>query len=341
MAYVVLLAQILMVCVIGWMFWPLLLAAAVGVACGVGCWKGLRGWPAMQRRMAAAAAIRMGARMAAVLLGWAVGLGVLLALPIAAYDPSLLTMAGAATAALLAFGSVWLLGQICTSVQQARQRQPVCDRLPGEGWWLAGGTGGLAVFVVALFMAPDMAGWIAWREQLLGYPSVQLRIPLAAAATPAQRLQQQQALLVWVQPLLEQGNRSIERSLRGKHGTNHYQAVVPSRYRWQGDVLEVALGRYLRKEQLEVYVQHLQAPPPQGLTAMMGWWSIAQTACWPREASPVGGLRPAQRNALHRCVHQRLATWQESASVLAGQIGAIDVQFQPRFSPWRWGTDWQ
>ena len=344
MLWFAIVVQILLVCVMVWMFWPLMLSASVGVTCAALLWK------ALQRKLVDGSAGRMVARMSVMLLGWGVAVGVLLWIPTSAYDPTLLGMVGAATAGVLAFVGVWLLGQIFTSARQWLRKQSANDRLPAEGWWIAGGVGSIAAFFAVLLLSPNMAGWMAWREQLLGYPTVQLRIPLAAAQSPAQSLQQRKVLEEWIKPLMVQGNRSIDRYSRGKHGTNHYHAVVPSRYRWQGDVLEVVLGGHMRRDKMDMYVQRWQGQQ-QGqdhekeLMAMLGWWPMAQAECKQQLQSDslhaVLGLTRAQLNTMRSCTQERMAVWAESAVLLAGKVGTIDMQVLPRFSPWRWGEAWK
>lgn len=286
--------------------------------------------------------------MLALLVGWGAGVTVLLVLPVSAYDPTLLAMAGSATAAMLCVVGVYVLGQAVTSFQQWRQQLSVGERLPAEGWWLASGAGGIVVFISVLVVSPDTAGWLAWREQSLGYPAVQLRMTLSADATAAQRASQQQALAQWLQPLMVQGSRTIERTMRGKHGISHHTATIPARWRWQGNTLEVVLSAQLRDSVLEPHVQHLQWLAQGGVAspvaASMGWLPLAQAECAAQHGRAMSGIGRALSSgtwqAMKRCLQARMEMWSAHVSVLKGQLQAVEVVPLQRFSPWRWGAHW-
>lgn len=348
MVYLAWLVQFLVLCVMVWMAWPLMLAAAVATACGWALWKALHHLGPVQRWMQRAAVLRMGLRMGVVLVGCGIGCGLLLCLPAAAYDPTVLVLAAGGVAATVVFVACWGLGQAVTSGLQWHRQQPIANQHPGEWWWIAGGVGSVATLLAVALVSPDTAGWLAWREQLLGYPSVQVRIPLKADGTAPSTPAQKQALLQLVQPLLEQGSRSIDRYTRTKHGTNHFQATVAARYRWQGDTLELALGGWLPAQALKPHLQRLQTlatdTPAQQATAPLAWWQMALADCAPDADKGLAMLGRSQRTQAIKykaCVQARMERWQTQGAIVAGHVGEVTVSALPRFSPWRWGSDWQ
>lgn len=220
-------------------------------------------------------------------------------------------------AAICAGALAWCAGWL------ALGRQPVV-----ASWRAAAGAAALAAFLAVLLGGPGTAGWMAWREQLLGYEAVPLRIVLHEAPTA----QREQALIELLQPLLEQGGRAIRHRWTAPlaQGADPVPALVPARYRFDGRSLDILLASRpsapLLRAQLALLEQFAASGPAQP-GQVPSWLMLSGTQC----------LHTASLGELARawlCTQQRSEQLQRLWPLLAGSVERVEVGEARRFHPW-------
>lgn len=229
-------------------------------------------------------------------------------------------------AAIGAGALVWLTGWLTAG------RQPV-----QVSWWTGSALGALGSFLALLLGGPDTAGWMAWRDQLRGYEAVPLRIVLHEVPTA----QREQALAELLQPLLEQGGRTIRHRQSTRFGHSAEQAVVPARYRFDGRLLEIMLAEKPPAPLLSAHAALLEqfaAGGPARAGEAPSWLMLASAQCLPpprlRELSRLLGQGSELLARARRCTQQRSEQLQRLWPLLAGSVERMEVGEAQRFHPW-------
>ncbi|WP_313334777.1 hypothetical protein, partial [Comamonas sp.] len=271
-----------------WLWLPLLIAVAAGGLVFVLLSQvGRIGWMLEGRRELRDPALRMEDgrlrtpvwlpfyAMLAALVATACGWMVLFLLPDSLHPAEMVQMGTGLAGAIVVLVAVWLLGQLSTGWSLLRQGQAWNARRMSPEWWVWAAIAFVPAMLAMGLLAPDRAGLQAWGLQWRGYDSQPLRIQLAPASHPEQARLRDAALLELVQPLLVQGSRPIRASMRSRHGSSHWTAALPARYRLQGDVLDIQLAGRLDPEGLQRYAQQLQQLGV-GDHAALRWLAAAQ-----------------------------------------------------------------
>lgn len=279
--------------------------------------------------------------MLAALVATACGWMVLFLLPDSLHPAEMLQMGTGLAGAIVVLVAVWLLGQLSTGWSLLRQGEAWNARRMSPEWWVWATIAFVPAMLAIGLLAPDRAGLQAWGLQWRGYDSQPLRIQLAPASNPEQVRLRDTALLELVQPLLVQGSRRIRASMRSRHGTSHWTAALPARYRLQGDVLDIQLAGRLDPEGLQRYAQQLQqlgAGDPSALR----WLVAAQ--CLPAP-SAMAALSAAARRAqwaqVQACAQQRSQALQALGAQLLGQIQQVELLPLAYYRPWPQRSGWQ
>ena len=337
-----------------WLWLPLLIAVAAGGLVFVLLSQvGRIGWMLEGRRALRDPALRMEDgrlrtpvwlpfyAMLAALVATACGWMVLFLLPDSLHPAEMVQMGTGLAGAIVVLVAVWLLGQLSTGWSLLRQGQAWNARRMSPEWWVWAAIAFVPAMVAMGLLAPDRAGLQAWGLQWRGYDSQPLRIQLAPASHPEQARLRDAALLELVQPLLVQGSRRIRASMRSRHGSSHWTAALPARYRLQGDVLDIQLAGRLDPEGLQRYAQQLQQLGA-GDHAALRWLAAAQ--CLPAP-SAMAALSAAARRAqwaqMQACAQQRSQALQALGAQLQGQILQVELLPLAHYRPWPRRGGWQ
>jgi len=337
-----------------WLWLPLLIAVAAGGLVFVLLSQvGRIGWMLEGRRALRDPALRMEDgrlrtpvwlpfyAMLAALVATACGWMVLFLLPDSLHPAEMVQMGTGLAGAIVVLVAVWLLGQLSTGWSLLRQGQAWNARRMSPEWWVWAAIAFVPAMVAMGLLAPDRAGLQAWGLQWRGYDSQPLRIQLAPASHPEQARLRDAALLELVQPLLVQGSRRIRASMRSRHGSSHWTAALPARYRLQGDVLDIQLAGRLDAEGLQRYAQQLQQLGA-GDHAALRWLAAAQ--CLPAP-SAMAALSAAARRAqwaqMQACAQQRSQALQALGAQLQGQILQVELLPLAHYRPWPRRGGWQ
>lgn len=337
-----------------WLWLPLLIAVAAGGLVFVLLSQvGRIGWMLEGRRALRDPALRMEDgrlrtpvwlpfyAMLAALVATACGWMVLFLLPDSLHPAEMVQMGTGLAGAIVVLVAVWLLGQLSTGWSLLRQGQAWNARRMSPEWWVWAAIAFVPAMLAMGLLAPDRAGLQAWGLQWRGYDSQPLRIQLAPASHPEQARLRDAALLELVQPLLVQGSRRIRASMRSRHGSSHWTAALPARYRLQGDVLDIQLAGRLDPEGLQRYAQQLQQLGA-GDHAALRWLAAAQ--CLPAP-SAMAALSAAARRAqwaqMQACAQQRSQALQALGAQLQGQILQVELLPLAHYRPWPRRGGWQ
>lgn len=337
-----------------WLWLPLLIAVAAGGLVFVLLSQvGRIGWMLEGRRALRDPALRMEDgrlrtpvwlpfyAMLAALVATACGWMVLFLLPDSLHPAEMVQMGTGLAGAIVVLVAVWLLGQLSTGWSLLRQGQAWNARRMSPEWWVWAAIAFVPAMLAMGLLAPDRAGLQAWGLQWRGYDSQPLRIQLAPASHPEQARLRDAALLELVQPLLVQGSRRIRASMRSRHGSSHWTAALPARYRLQGDVLDIQLAGRLDPEGLQRYAQQLQQLGA-GDHAALRWLAAAQ--CLPAP-SAMAALSAAERRAqgaqMQACAQQRSQALQALGAQLQGQILQVELLPLAHYRPWPRRGGWQ
>ena len=337
-----------------WLWLPLLIAVAAGGLVFVLLSQvGRIGWMLEGRRALRDPALRMEDgrlrtpvwlpfyAMLAALVATACGWMVLFLLPDSLHPAEMVQMGTGLAGAIVVLVAVWLLGQLSTGWSLLRQGQAWNARRMSPEWWVWAAIAFVPAMVAMGLLAPDRAGLQAWGLQWRGYDSQPLRIQLAPASHPEQARLRDAALLELVQPLLVQGSRRIRASMRSRHGSSHWTAALPARYRLQGDVLDIQLAGRLDPEGLQRYAQQLQQLGA-GDHAALRWLAAAQCLPAPSAMAALSAAaRRAQGAQMQACAQQRSQALQALGAQLQGQILQVELLPLAHYRPWPRRGGWQ
>jgi len=337
-----------------WLWLPLLIAVAAGGLVFVLLSQvGRIGWMLEGRRALRDPALRMEDgrlrtpvwlpfyAMLAALVATACGWMVLFLLPDSLHPAEMVQMGTGLAGAIVVLVAVWLLGQLSTGWSLLRQGQAWNARRMSPEWWVWAAIAFVPAMVAMGLLAPDRAGLQAWGLQWRGYDSQPLRIQLAPASHPEQARLRDAALLELVQPLLVQGSRRIRASMRSRHGSSHWTAALPARYRLQGDVLDIQLAGRLDPEGLQRYAQLLQQLGA-GDHAALRWLAAAQCLPAPSAMAALSAAaRRAQGAQVQACAQQRSQALQALGAQLQGQILQVELLPLAHYRPWPRRGGWQ
>ncbi|GAB2725455.1 hypothetical protein [Comamonas sediminis] len=337
-----------------WLWLPLLIAVAAGGLVFVLLSQvGRIGWMLEGRRALRDPALRMEDgrlrtpvwlpfyAMLAALVATACGWMVLFLLPDSLHPAEMVQMGTGLAGAIVVLVAVWLLGQLSTGWSLLRQGQAWNARRMSPEWWVWAAIAFVPAMLAMGLLAPDRAGLQAWGLQWRGYDSQPLRIQLAPASHPEQARLRDAALLELVQPLLVQGSRRIRASMRSRHGSSHWTAALPARYRLQGDVLDIQLAGRLDAEGLQRYAQQLQQLGV-GDHAALRWLAAAQCLPAPSAMAALSAAaRRAQGAQMQACAQQRSQALQALGAQLQGQILQVELLPLAHYRPWPRRGGWQ
>jgi len=337
-----------------WLWLPLLIAVAAGGLVFVLLSQvGRIGWMLEGRRALRDPALRMEDgrlrtpvwlpfyAMLAALVATACGWMVLFLLPDSLHPAEMVQMGTGLAGAIVVLVAVWLLGQLSTGWSLLRQGQAWNARRMSPEWWVWAAIAFVPAMLAMGLLAPDRAGLQAWGLQWRGYDSQPLRIQLAPASHPEQARLRDAALLELVQPLLVQGSRRIRASMRSRHGSSHWTAALPARYRLQGDVLDIQLAGRLDPEGLQHYAQQLQQLGA-GDHAALRWLAAAQCLPAPSAMAALSAAaRRAQGAQMQACAQQRSQALQAMGAQLQGQILQVELLPLAHYRPWPRRGGWQ
>ncbi|ULR88797.1 hypothetical protein [Comamonas sp. B21-038] len=337
-----------------WLWLPLLIAVAAGGLVFVLLSQvGRIGWMLEGRRALRDPALRMEDgrlrtpvwlpfyAMLAALVATACGWMVLFLLPDSLHPAEMVQMGTGLAGAIVVLVAVWLLGQLSTGWSLLRQGQAWNARRMSPEWWVWAAIAFVPAMLAMGLLAPDRAGLQAWGLQWRGYDSQPLRIQLASASHPEQARLRDAALLELVQPLLVQGSRRIRASMRSRHGSSHWTAALPARYRLQGDVLDIQLAGRLDPEGLQHYAQQLQQLGA-GDHAALRWLAAAQCLPAPSAMAALSAAaRRAQGAQMQACAQQRSQALQTLGAQLQGQILQVELLPLAHYRPWPRRGGWQ
>ena len=337
-----------------WLWLPLLIAvAAGGLVFVLLSQMGRIGWMLEGRRALRDPALRMEDgrlrtpvwlpfyAMLAALVATACGWMVLFLLPDSLHPAEVVQMGTGLAGAIVVLVAVWLLGQLSTGWSLLRQGQAWNARRMSPEWWVWAAIAFVPAMLAMGLLAPDRAGLQAWGLQWRGYDSQPLRIQLAPASHPEQARLRDAALLELVQPLLVQGSRRIRASMRSRHGSSHWTAALPARYRLQGDVLDIQLAGRLDPEGLQRYAQQLQQLGV-GDHAALRWLAAAQCLPAPSAMAALSAAaRRAQGAQMQACAQQRSQALQALGAQLQGQILQVELLPLAHYRPWPRRGGWQ
>ncbi|WP_394681036.1 hypothetical protein [uncultured Comamonas sp.] len=337
-----------------WLWLPLLIAVAAGGLVFVLLSQvGRIGWMLEGRRALRDPALRMEDgrlrtpvwlpfyAMLAALVATACGWMVLFLLPDSLHPAEMVQMGTGLAGAIVVLVAVWLLGQLSTGWSLLRQGQAWNARRMSPEWWVWAAIAFVPAMLAMGLLAPDRAGLQAWGLQWRGYDSQPLRIQLAPASHPEQARLRDAALLELVQPLLVQGSRRIRASMRSRHGSSHWTAALPARYRLQGDVLDIQLAGRLDPEGLQRYAQQLQQLGA-GDHAALRWLAAAQCLPAPSAMAALSAAaRRAQGAQMQACAQQRSQALQALGAQLQGQILQVELLPLAHYRPWPRRGGWQ
>ncbi|MFA9284569.1 hypothetical protein ACCQ08_07280 [Comamonas sp. SY3] len=337
-----------------WLWLPLLIAVAAGGLVFVLLSQvGRIGWMLEGRRALRDPALRMEDgrlrtpvwlpfyAMLAALVATACGWMVLFLLPDSLHPAEMVQIGTGLAGAIVVLVAVWLLGQLSTGWSLLRQGQAWNARRMSPEWWVWAAIAFVPAMLAMGLLAPDRAGLQAWGLQWRGYDSQPLRIQLAPASHPEQARLRDAALLELVQPLLVQGSRRIRASMRSRHGSSHWTAALPARYRLQGDVLDIQLAGRLDPEGLQRYAQQLQQLGA-GDHAALRWLAAAQCLPAPSAMAALSAAaRRAQGAQMQACAQQRSQALQALGAQLQGQILQVELLPLAHYRPWPRRGGWQ
>lgn len=267
---------------------------------------------------------------AAVLSGCLVMLVTLVQLPEDLYSPQILPLGSGLAFVVAASTLIRLMGHLVSEGEDA-----------AAGWSLAAGIVPMLSLVALMFVAPNTAGWMAWRDQWRGYASTQLRVPLKADDA-----EHRQALLQLVQPLLQQGSRIISHRERSRNGSSYtLRSAVPAFYRFHEGALELQLAGLMPDQQLQRHqtVLNLVANGDVPSASL-----LAYAQCQPSlEKMARSRLLSQGRDLMQQmrtCLRSKEASLRSTMQLLQGQLEPAQVQatwFNPKRSNWLQWAGWK
>lgn len=264
--------------------------------------------------------------------GCAAGMFTFLLLPRGLYSPDMLTLA-AGIAFAIALGTLILTaGNVLSTRKPAEQAAET-----REVWKLSASLVSMISIPLIMFASPNAAGWMVLREELLGYGSTRLHLPLKINDA-----EHRQAALTLVQPLLEQGSRVFTHRASSRGGGSYtVHAALPARYRFQAGVLELQLGGLMNEAQLQRHLQALTAViDSERIDGML----LAYVQCQPsaqglaRQRFLSQGSQMMQ--AVKQCVHSRQTALSAALPLLKGNLQPVEWG-RDVLRPWLSWPRWQ
>jgi len=318
-------------------FSALLISMLAGLAVSALLWLPLRWWsrrqllrgleqdPALDIQQQAPCALFYLLSAVVVLLGCTAALATLIHLPESLYSPEQLSLICGLVFAISLASLIKLSGNLVSEGEDA-----------AAGWSLAAGIVPMLSLVALIFVAPNTAGWMVWREQWRGYDSTQLRIPLKHNDA-----EHQQALLQLVRPVLEQGSRILSHRARSRSGGSYtLSAALPARYRFHKDTLELQLAGLMPQEQLNMHLQALISVVEGEVSSL----PLAYAQCQPSPdwlgRQRFFGRGQQAMQSLRDCVRTRQSELTTTLPLLLGNLQEVQVGWN-RFRPWPALPRWQ
>ena len=346
MSWIAGIGMVLVALLLMWAFSALFISLAAGlIVCAI-LWLPVRLWrrkqlmrereqnPALDWQQAAQQHSSMHYLLTLLVIwaGCAAGMATFLLLPRSLYSPDMLTLASGIACAIALGALVNTTGNVLStrkSAQQAAQTR--------EAWGLAASFLGFISMPLMMFASPHAAGWMVLREELRGYDSTQLHIPLKIDDA-----EHRQALLTLVQPLLEQGSQVFSHRASSRSGSSYtLRAALPARYRFQAGVLELRLGGLMDEAQLQ---RHLQALVAVVDNESIDGLQLAYAQCQPSAQGLARqrflGQGSQRMQALQQCVHRRQIALNAALPLLKGNLQQIEFGWDV-FRPWLSWPRWQ
>ena len=338
--------MVLVALLLMWAFAALFISMAAGLIVSAILWLPLRQWrrnrllreleqnPALDWQQAAQqnTATHYLLTLLVIWAGCAAGMATFLLLPRGLYSPDMLSLASGIAFAIALGALINTTGNVLSTRQPAQQAAQTL-----ASWALAASFLGLISMPLMMFASPHAAGWMVLREELRGYDSTQLRIPLKVDDA-----EHRQALLTLVQPLLEQGSQVFSHRASSRSGSSYtLRAALPARYRFQAGVLELRLGGLMDEAQLQ---RHLQALVAVVENKSIDGLQLAYAQCLPSAQGLARqrflGQGSQVMQAVQQCVHSRQIALNAALPLLKGNLQQVDFGWDV-FRPWLSWPRWQ
>ena len=188
-------------------------------------------------------------------------------------------------------------------------------------------------------LSPNDGGWRAWREQLKGFESTQLRIVLKESDTPSAT--QEQALLQLLQPMLERGSRLAVSRMKTRSGTTVTVGAVPARYRFVGNALEIRMAGRMPAPELQRQLAVLKVLQEGNFVDPM---LLANAQCQPSQQRMGRDQFLSQTRDLFQklraCITMRQEQIRQVWPQLEGRIESVEVLPTVWFKPFFAGEGW-
>ena len=338
--------MVLVALLLMWAFAALFISMAAGLIVSAILWLPLRQWrrnrllreleqnPALDWQQAAQqnTATHYLLTLLVIWAGCAAGMATFLLLPRGLYSPDMLSLASGIAFAIALGALINTTGNVLSTRQPAQQAAQT-----RASWALAASFLGLISMPLMMFASPHAAGWMVLREELRGYDSTQLHIPLKVDDA-----EHRQALLTLVQPLLEQGSQVFSHRASSRSGSSYtLRAALPARYRFQAGVLELRLGGLMDEAQLQ---RHLQALVAVVENQSIDGLQLAYAQCLPSAQGLARqrflGQGSQVMQAVQQCVHSRQIALNAALPQLKGNLQQVDFGWDV-FRPWLSWPRWQ
>ena len=338
--------MVLVALLLMWAFAALFISMAAGLIVSAILWLPLRQWrrnrllreleqnPALDWQQAAQqnTATHYLLTLLVIWAGCAAGMATFLLLPRGLYSPDMLSLASGIAFAIALGALINTTGNVLSTRQPAQQAAQT-----RASWALAASFLGLISMPLMMFASPHAAGWMVLREELRGYDSTQLRIPLKVDDA-----EHRQVLLTLVQPLLEQGSQVFSHRASSRSGSSYtLRAALPARYRFQAGVLELRLGGLMDEAQLQ---RHLQALVAIVENQSIDGLQLAYAQCLPSAQGLARqrflGQGSQMMQAVQQCVHSRQIALNAALPLLKGNLQQVEFGWNV-FRPWLSWPRWQ
>ena len=338
--------MVLVALLLMWAFAALFISMAAGLIVSAILWLPLRQWrrnrllreleqnPALDWQQAAQqnTATHYLLTLLVIWAGCAAGMVTFLLLPRGLYSPDMLSLASGIAFAIALGALINTTGNVLSTRQPAQQAAQT-----RASWALAASFLGLISMPLMMFASPHAAGWMVLREELRGYDSTQLRIPLKVDDA-----EHRQALLTLVQPLLEQGSQVFSHRASSRSGSSYtLRAALPARYRFQAGVLELRLGGLMDEARLQ---RHLKALVAVVENESIDGLQLAYAQCQPSAQGLARqrflGQGSQVMQAVQQCVHSRQIALNAALPLLKGNLQQVDFGWDV-FRPWLSWPRWQ
>ena len=338
--------MVLVALLLMWAFAALFISMAAGLIVSAILWLPLRQWrrnrllreleqnPALDWQQAAQqnTATHYLLTLLVIWAGCAAGMVTFLLLPRGLYSPDMLLLASGIAFAIALGALINTTGNVLSTRQPAQQAAQT-----RASWALAASFLGFISMPLMMFASPHAAGWMVLREELRGYDSTQLHIPLKVDDA-----EHRQALLTLVQPLLEQGSQVFSHRASSRSGSSYtLRAALPARYRFQAGVLELRLGGLMDEARLQ---RHLKALVAVVENESIDGLQLAYAQCQPSAQGLARqrflGQGSQVMQAVQQCVHSRQIALNAALPLLKGNLQQVEFGWDV-FRPWLSWPRWQ